>query len=729
MAMSEKSREELLADISALQKERASLQDKIRFYLKQADSFRLEDLVTRVSTDFINIDPSQVDEKIEKALGVIADFVCVDRSYVFTFSEDGAQMDNTHEWCRQGVEPQMHRLQGLKTNTLPWFSKKIKALENVVVPRVFELPPEARSERQEWETEHIQSLICVPMVCRDRLVGFVGFDCVLYQNEWSEQVVKILRVVGDIFANLLDRKQAEQALRKSEETYRTLVNNVDLGITLIGNDHRIIMTNSAICKMFKKEPADFIGKKCFEQFEKRDEICTHCPGEVAMATGTHADVETSGIRDDGSRFSVQIRAFPLFNEDGEPRGFIEVVKDLTHIKQAERTLEESRRMLQMVLDNIPVRVFWKDCQSNYLGCNHLFAEDVGLERNREIAGKTDDDLPWKDRADLYRKIDVQVTESGSPKLNYEELQARSDGEDRWVKKNKVPLRDLEGKIVGVLGTYEDVTERKEIEQERENLLRALSVKTEELESIVYISSHDLRSPLVNIKGFSAELENSFTKIRELISDQGPYQEAFRSLEDILDEVIPEALQYIHASADKMDMLLKALLRLSRLGRVELKITAVSMNQLLQEILKSMQFQITESRAEIIIEDLPDCMGDKGQIGQVLSNILDNAIKYLAPDRKGMIRVTGEVTDRKAVYCVEDNGIGIAKEHQGKVFEIFHRLDPFGSVPGEGIGLTMAQRVLMRQNGNIRLESELGTGTRFYVELPVSRDTRDRGCGK
>ena len=119
MTMPEKSREELLADISVLQKEVASLQDTISFYRKQADGFHLEDLVTRVSTDFINIDPSQVDEEIEKALGVIADFVCVDRSYVFIFSEDGTTMDNTHEWCRQGVEPQIHRLQKLKTLSSP----------------------------------------------------------------------------------------------------------------------------------------------------------------------------------------------------------------------------------------------------------------------------------------------------------------------------------------------------------------------------------------------------------------------------------------------------------------------------------------------------------------------------------------------------------------------------------------------------------------------------------
>lgn len=720
MNETEKNRADLEAEISRLRGEIAPLHKTASVTPQEPKSISLEELITRVSTDFINVDVDQIDTKIVEALGVIGEIVCVDRSYLFVFSPDRTTMDNTHEWCRKGVQKQMHRLQRVRTDRLPWFSKQILAPGNVVVPNVSQLPPEAAAEKVEWESEDIKSLVCVPMVCRGAIIGFVGFDCVLYTSDWSEPIVTILQITGNVFANLLDRKHTEDALRKSEETYRTLVDNLDLGVTLINTEHRIEMANQVVCKLFNKPLNELIGGMCYEQFEKRSDVCSFCPGTRALKTGSYADAETYGTRDDGSRFPVQIRAFPLFYENGEPRGFIEVVKDLTREKLAQRDIEESRRMLQIVLDNIPVRVFWKDRDSVFLGCNRLFSKDAGLDSNAEIVGRTDYEFIWKAQADLYRRDDAQVMSSGQSKVNYEEPQTGPDGTLKWLRTSKVPLRDLEGIIIGVLCTYEDITAQKLIEQERLDLLNTLSIKNEELESIVYITSHDLRSPLVNIEGFSQELENSFKQIKDLIEEHCDISKDYmKRFERILEDDIPESLRYIHSSTSKMDGLLKALLQLSRQGQIELKITRIDMNQLIRDICRNMQFQITGSNATVTAEDMPDCMGDPGQVGQVFTNLLDNAIKYLSPDREGRIRVTGKRINGRCVYCIEDNGIGIAKEHQSKVFEIFHRLAPSGTVKGEGIGLTSAKRMLARQNGRIWLESEPGAGSRFYVELPAA----------
>jgi len=682
-----------------------------------AENFSLEELVTRMAAEFINVDLEQVDQKIEEALGVIGASVGVDRSYLFVFSDDGTRMKNTHEWCGFGVAPQTHRLQEVQTNEVSWFMRQIKACRNVVISSLDQLPEEARAEKEEWAKEHIQSLICIPMVCRGKVTGFAGFDCVHGQSNWSEKVVEVLRIASHIFANLLDRKATEEALRNSEETYRTLVDNLDLGVTLIDSNYRIVMANTTVCKMLNRRLEDLIGRVCYEQFEKRSKVCAYCPGARALKTRGYADAETIGVREDGTRFPVQIRAIPLYHEDGRPRGFIEVVKDLTHERITEREIKESRRMLQMVLDNIPVRVFWKDRSSVFIGCNRVFAEDAGLAGNQEVVGKTDYDFIWKSQAGLYRQDDAEVIRTGLSKLNYEEPQTGADGKLKWLRTSKVPLRNLEGQIVGVLCTYEDITSRKQVEQEREALLHMLSMKNEELESIVYISSHDLRSPLVNIQGFSQELGTSAGRVRELIAQLTAGRETEREIHCLLDRDIPESLQYIHTSAAKMDMLLTALLKLSRLGQGELTIGVIHMKALVVSLCKSLQSQIDESQAEVRIEDLPDCMGDAGQIGQVFMNLLDNAIKYLSPRRKGSIRIRGRTEGEKSIYSVEDNGIGIAAEHQSKVFEIFHRLGPTEYTKGEGIGLTAAKRILARQNGRIWLQSEPDKGTTFYVELP------------
>ncbi len=138
---------------------------------------------------------------------------------------------------------------------------------------------------------------------------------------------------------LAEALQAAQALRESEECYRSIVESIGLGLNLIDCDHNIVIVNAAQGRHFNKSPREMIGKKCFRELEKRDTVCPHCPGVQAIATGRPAEVETEGVRDDGSRFLVRLQAFPTFGQDGTVKGFIEVGQDITRRKQAEEALQ------------------------------------------------------------------------------------------------------------------------------------------------------------------------------------------------------------------------------------------------------------------------------------------------------------------------------------------------------------------------------------------------------
>lgn len=143
-----------------------------------------------------------------------------------------------------------------------------------------------------------------------------------------------------------------------------------------------------------------------------------------------------------------------------------------------------------------------------------------------------------------------------------------------------------------------------------------------------------------------------------------------------------------------------------------------MNKLLTAIARALEFQLKEAKVQLNLGRVPPALGDATQTAQVFSNLLDNAIKYLDPVRPGIINIAGRKERERVIYKVEDNGIGIAPEHQEKVFEIFHRLNP-STGTGEGLGLTIAQRILARQNGKLWVESEPGRGSTFFVSLPAA----------
>ena len=228
----------------------------------------------------------------------------------------------------------------------------------------------------------------------------------------------------------------------------------------------------------------------------------------------------------------------------------------------------------------------------------------------------------------------------------------------------------------------------------------------------------MRSPLVNIQGFGCELDRACGKLRALLTSGDCGADTRREIETLLTDAVPECLHFVRAGADKIQMLLDGLLRLSRVGSIEITLEPLDMNELLGKVLHAQRFQIQQRSAEVAVDPLPACFGDVVMVNQLFGNLIDNALKYSDPSRPCRIHITGQIADNRVVYAVADNGIGIEPEHRQEIFQIFYRLQPGGEVPGEGLGLAIVKRILDRLQGSVRIESNPGQGTTFIVSLPL-----------
>jgi len=398
----------------------------------------------------------------------------------------------------------------------------------------------------------------------------------------------------------------------------------------------------------------------------------------------------------------------------------EIAERKTTERQRDHLMDElvnQLRFLQTLIDTIPNPIFYKDANGIYQGCNRAFEESWGLSRDG-IVGKTAHDLFPAREAEIFQAADRELFALGGVQV-YEEQIRYSDGRMHTVIIYTATYDDIGGNLGGLVGTVIDISVRKKAENERDRLMVELQKKNKELEGIVYVASHDLRSPLVNVQGFSRKLAKSCTDLDEFMAGLDLDEAQKARIEPILRESIPKSLGFITRSIEKMDSLLNGLLRLSRLGRTALCFETLDMRLVISNIIASVTYQIesTGSRVEVA-PLLAPCLGDSVQVTQIFSNLLDNALKYRAADRPLAVQISSEVFDEGVRYCVEDNGIGIPRDQQDKIWEIFHRLNP-GDTQGEGLGLTMARRIVDRLGGSIWVESEPGSGSRFYVVLPCA----------
>jgi signal transduction histidine kinase len=249
---------------------------------------------------------------------------------------------------------------------------------------------------------------------------------------------------------------------------------------------------------------------------------------------------------------------------------------------------------------------------------------------------------------------------------------------------------------------------------------ALSRANEEIQRFAYIVSHDLRAPLVNIMGFTSELEASTQALQKFVSLAKPAAEndpLASEARTAADQDLPEAIGFIRASTSKMDRLINAILKLSREGRRELRPEPIELKTLFDGIAASVKHQVEQAGAKISIAPrLPTIVSDRLALEQIFGNLIDNAIKYLGRDKPGAIDVAASSNGERVTIEVADNGRGIAPSDHERIFELFRRAGA-QDVPGEGIGLAHVRALVRRLDGDISVASQVGGGSRFHVTLP------------
>ncbi len=296
----------------------------------------------------------------------------------------------------------------------------------------------------------------------------------------------IIRTYIAIGVDITERKRAEKALLESEERYRAFFTTSQDCVFITTADGRWIDLNDAAVELFGYGSRDELM-----QVDIRDLYAD--PGErarhvdIIRQKGFTREFPLSLKKKDGTVISTLVTSVIRKDKKGTIIGFQGTVRDITERKRIEEALRTSQQILRTVLDTIPVRVFWKDRDLNYLGCNAPFAQDAGFHEPEELIGKSDYQMGWHEQAELYRIDDRHVIETGKPRMLIEEPQTTPDGRTIWLLTSKTPLHDASGRISGVLGAYIDITERKRAEEEIRRLIERFRTVMDSIDAFVYVA--------------------------------------------------------------------------------------------------------------------------------------------------------------------------------------------------------------------------------------------------
>lgn len=579
----------------------------------------------------------------------------------------------------------------------------------------------------------------------DRLAGCPAPSCYHYQLvqksgqlRWVEIFVQQMEWFGEpaIQCTVIDARPRDNAmaarLRRAEDTnekFQSALEEASEGFALYGGDHRLLVWNRRFVEMMPELRGILKPDMTFEEVARiRLDL-----GAIAEAIGRESAWLEERLRSFGKLDSW----IDLQNPDGrwyqisEKRlndGCILItVIDITERRQAEEALASERTLLRAIIDTIPDAIYAKDQEARFILKNRFDAELMGAKTPRETIGKTDFEYYPKHLAEEMYADDLRVIEQGASIVRKEQrLVHNPNDEPRWLSVTKVPFRNADGEIIGLVGCSRDVTDRKAMEivlaKHRDHLEELVAERTAEVER----QRQTVEDALDKERELSA-LQRHFVSMvchefrTPLSVIDGSAQRILRRIDKIAPDRLRETLGKIRISVGRLTDLMESVLSAARLesGTINIEPHPCAPKDMILEI--AANYRELNPYHEIVanLDDLPDMFVMDGKLlRQAISNLLSNAIKY-SPDSTH-VWIDGKTTDDLGMrISVRDEGVGIPSSEVERLFERFFRASTSTGIAGTGIGLNMVKTLVEMHEGKVSVTSEEGIGTTFIVDLPAS----------
>jgi PAS domain S-box-containing protein len=524
---------------------------------------------------------------------------------------------------------------------------------------------------------------------------------------------KIIGTQGIQF-DITERKQAEEALARERLLLRTLIDNVPDCIYAKDTAGRKTMANPADLKnLHCKTEAEAIGKSDFDLFPKEDAERFWADDQRVLQGQPVLKREEFFLDEKGQKHWLLTSKVPLCDPNGKITGLVGIGRDITTGKLAEEALAHERSLLRTLIDNLPDCVYAKDTAGRKLLANPADLKNLHCKTEAEAVHKTDFDFFPKDMAEKFWADDQRVIQ-GQPVIDREEYVLSDAGDKRWLLTSKLPLRDPNGTIIGLVGIGRDITERKHAEdalRSSEEKLRQSATQLErsnhELQDFAYVASHDLQEPLRKIVVFGERLKD------KKIDDLGPEARDY--------------LERMQKAAARMQTLINDLLTFSRVTTKARPFTPVNLAEVAADVVNDLEGRIEQVKGRVeIVGTLPVIDAEALQMRQLLQNLMGNALKFRRPEEPPVVKVAAEIVSGPGTppqqlckLTVSDNGIGFDEKYLDRIFNVFQRLHTRNEYEGTGMGLAITRKIVLYHGGEITAKSTLGQGATFIVTLPVS----------